>query len=636
MLILTCIPASSLLNWSYQNTSPCSVLVDENSEVVASSKDTTSETNLSTSSKPRPSSGGNYVELVSLRKRRHVPNPSHASVLNNSSSTPRDVDSTTEYGTHRTHASSSPLNSVAFLHEGNVSNSDVSLKYVDVSSPSSTNHPGDNLDSTESTDSQNATNTNRKENLNYTEINNTAVEQNIATETSIQNQEDSTINTADFAASKLPLKSTKVDVKTSTESYLDEYDSNENLGENLSNEDPDQTVKIFDDFNNSTEMNQENENDIIKVKPEDLDLPLDNAETDARIKKAASSALSSAENIQHDYPVFSYGQDEVEIVKLNHDPLSTTMKSKIAYNSGTLKEKSGFKDPNILNNEANDGNLTDGSSKELTDYNLAAAENHDFVYDLKNPNLNPPALKMHERVDFNNSTNATNKENFPDSDKPRESPKVKVIEVPPLTTGGANSSKRIVVNVTIATEPNYNSPHATQNVYVLSVSVPTGEDPNEMPDVNLKSHTEPLPATLNQQKTELVAAPLNTLAPDFSTGSSFGFSGGECQCSCPCLDDYDNFTETNSTDDYLDEIDTLLLQNVTVSTSSYDDFVTRNFSHTTTIATDNISSSTESPTTSPTWTTDTACIEVTTKLPPPPTILILEGRAASFLIPLGE
>lgn len=548
-------------------------------------------------------------------------------MLNNSSSTPRDVDSTTEHGTPRMHASSSPLTSVAFLHEGNVSNSDVSLKNVVVSPPSSTNYPDENLDSTtESTTSRNTTETN-KENLNST--------QNTTSEEMAEKKE----TTIDFSTNKLPLTSLKIDVKSSTESYLEEYDSNVNLGENLSNEDPDQTVKIFDEFNNSAETKQENEKELIKVKPEDLDLLVDNTETDARIKKAASSALSSAENIQHDYPVFSYGQDEVEIVKLNHDPLSTTMKSKIAYNSGTLKEKSGFKDRNILNNEANAGNLTDGSSKELTDYNLAAAEIHDFVYDLKKTNLNPPALKMHERSDFNNSTNATNKETFPDSDKRGESPKVNVIEIPPLTTGRVDASKRIVVNVTIATEPNYNSPHATQNVYVLSVSVPTGEDPNETPDVNVKSHTEPLPTTINQQKTELVAAPLNTLAPDLSTSSSnsFGFSGGECQCSCPGFDDYDNFTETNSTDDYLDEIDTLLLQqNGTISTPIYDDFVTRNFSHATTGSStgENVSISTESP--SPTWTTDTACPEVTTKLPPPPTILILEGRAASFLIPLGE
>ncbi|XP_031338872.1 teneurin-m isoform X6 [Photinus pyralis] len=53
---LTYVSASSLLNWSYQTTKTCTVLVGENSEV-PTSKTTTSETNLSTSSKPRPMSG---------------------------------------------------------------------------------------------------------------------------------------------------------------------------------------------------------------------------------------------------------------------------------------------------------------------------------------------------------------------------------------------------------------------------------------------------------------------------------------------------------------------------------------------------------------------------------------------------
>ncbi|KAK5644102.1 hypothetical protein RI129_007947 [Pyrocoelia pectoralis] len=55
---LSYVSASSLLNWSYQTTKTCTVLVGENSEV-PTSKTTTSETNLSTSSKPRPMSGEN-------------------------------------------------------------------------------------------------------------------------------------------------------------------------------------------------------------------------------------------------------------------------------------------------------------------------------------------------------------------------------------------------------------------------------------------------------------------------------------------------------------------------------------------------------------------------------------------------
>lgn len=59
--------ASSLLNWSYQNTKACTVLVGENSDGFPVSKTTTSEDNLSTSSRPRPSSSGGNA-----RKRRRA------------------------------------------------------------------------------------------------------------------------------------------------------------------------------------------------------------------------------------------------------------------------------------------------------------------------------------------------------------------------------------------------------------------------------------------------------------------------------------------------------------------------------------------------------------------------------------
>ncbi|XP_044256003.1 teneurin-m isoform X4 [Tribolium madens] len=55
---LTYISASSVLNWSYQSTKPCSVLVGENTQFVPPSKTATSETNLSTSTRPKTSSSG--------------------------------------------------------------------------------------------------------------------------------------------------------------------------------------------------------------------------------------------------------------------------------------------------------------------------------------------------------------------------------------------------------------------------------------------------------------------------------------------------------------------------------------------------------------------------------------------------
>ncbi|KAJ8955287.1 hypothetical protein NQ314_006900 [Rhamnusium bicolor] len=81
---LSYISASSLLNWSYQNTKPCEVLVGDNTQIVPASKTVPSETNLSTSSRPKTSnSGGKYNEPVYSRKRREVDDTQHVFVLSN-------------------------------------------------------------------------------------------------------------------------------------------------------------------------------------------------------------------------------------------------------------------------------------------------------------------------------------------------------------------------------------------------------------------------------------------------------------------------------------------------------------------------------------------------------------------------
>lgn len=73
------ISASALLNWSYQNTKPCEVLVGGNTQVLQTSKAVPSDTtNLSTSTRPKtPSTGGKLTDLVFSRKRRQVDVNSH-------------------------------------------------------------------------------------------------------------------------------------------------------------------------------------------------------------------------------------------------------------------------------------------------------------------------------------------------------------------------------------------------------------------------------------------------------------------------------------------------------------------------------------------------------------------------------
>lgn len=73
------VAASALLNWSYQNTKPCEVLVGGNTQIVQTSKSIPSDTtNLSTSTRPKtPNNGGKFSDLILSRKRRQVDGISH-------------------------------------------------------------------------------------------------------------------------------------------------------------------------------------------------------------------------------------------------------------------------------------------------------------------------------------------------------------------------------------------------------------------------------------------------------------------------------------------------------------------------------------------------------------------------------
>ncbi|KAF5270057.1 hypothetical protein FQA39_LY08469 [Lamprigera yunnana] len=128
---LSYISASSLLNWSYQTTKTCTVLVGENSEV-PTSKTTTSETNLSTSSKPRPISGGNDIIAYS-RKRRNIDDPQHASVLddllNSGANFSENLNiSVNEHVRNSSHASFDRSDTLAPLHDITVNSTDVTLE----------------------------------------------------------------------------------------------------------------------------------------------------------------------------------------------------------------------------------------------------------------------------------------------------------------------------------------------------------------------------------------------------------------------------------------------------------------------------------------------------------------------------
>lgn len=462
--------ASSLLNWSYQNTKACTVLVGENSDGFPVSKTTTSETNLSTSSRPRPSSSGGNA-----RKRRDLNVTPHAFVLfsnisNTSSSTMME-------------STAAPL-----LHDSTVvSSTELSL----------------------ASDVNNATITNIVSNY---------------TTTSIEDFETS--GSSSLAETPTTKVSTSNPDQTTPKSIEDTSKTIVQEIEEILNAKIDYDQAFGPDYDDDDDSTENSTDDVVKVE---------------ELREMKPSDMDNPESIQHDYPVYSYGQEEIEIVNLNHKTISTTAKSKAIYEHEDVPVVKEFI-----------------SSEELTDSNLAA---QDFdIADVINVKSDIPVLQTH---DINNTNLETNK-----------SSKISVIEVPKVFDS-LTPSKRILVNVTIATEPD--SPNSPQSVYVLSVSLPTENAPSS-PNINVNSQSE---------KRYIHESAKN----DIEDSKSYG--GGECECSCPCLD-----PETSST-----------IQNVT-------DFTTE-----TTIFEE---------TTTEEMLTTTQCPEITTSVPPTPTILILEGMRCWF------
>lgn len=528
------VTASSLLNWSYQNTKPCEVLVGDNTQIVPASKAVPSETNLSTSSKPKTAnSGGN--EFIYSRKRRHVSETPHAFVLPNATTNSSDLPSTG--GPDSLHAST-----VRPLHDSNNLTAG-KLSVLDVFAPPTNN-----------------------------------------TNTQTPHVETTTI----------------LELETTTRIY----EAPENLlAENTATED---FETVLEDTSSSEIIDKSNlKNDDIFEEGNISDsslFTLDDAVYDEIHREHKTAVIKSeSSELQHDSPIFSYGQDEVQIVKLNHETLSTTQKSKAKYDTKHVKIESKSQD----------------QSKELTDSNLSVLPVGD------NMDLNLKTIRFNNPEFLHNTTNNTLSKEFETNDVPR-SAKIKVIEVPPIHTPSMSSSKRVLVNVTINTDPDHNNPYSTHSVYVLSLSVPT--EGNEEPGVNIDMKEVPKEFREPAKESD---KPLTTLPPPKLDLERYNDdSGGACECSCPCLDNPNDFSESNSTEDYDFSVGVIANttigheKNLTTEKSVIDanrDYDSDVSSLSTTMSIDDLTGSSEI------WQTD--CPEVTTKLPPPPTILILEGMA---------
>lgn len=410
--------------------------------------------------------------------------------------------------------------------------------------------------------------------------------------------------------------------------------------------------------------------DVLKITGEiPEDVPVD-VEAPEHVKKSEAlhesnsmkpSNVESPDVIQHDFPVYAYGQDEVEIVNLKPEFSSTTIKTK-----DVNQKKSP--DKNLLDNDVKNRSLkeakvsenitiTEDTSEELETLNLPHTKIVSDVIDSE-PSETKVRINTHGFNEFtqSNSSLSVTSEHKSDSNNPNihSSPtKVQVVNIP--STDTSRHAKRVFVNVTIAAEPDANYPNQNQPFYVLSVSVPTDGNPNSFPGINIGninpmylessstdiSSTELTSSTSDSSNTSLSSKSPDTPTPLVRTHRPYNFWGGECQCSCPCLDEQTTSTtvdsllieaENNSTSlssaiTNSSTSDELLLDSISDIYNSTDIY----YSSTWETTLDDLDSSSSTTQTSEGWSsTDvSACPEVTTALPPPPTILILEGREKS-------
>ncbi|XP_063992271.1 teneurin-m isoform X2 [Diachasmimorpha longicaudata] len=345
--------------------------------------------------------------------------------------------------------------------------------------------------------------------------------------------------------------------------------------------------------------------------------------------------IDKSEEPQQDYPIpiFTRFDEEVEIVKLNEGK-STTMLKKNVYNAAKPKDKekvgSNFmtndvKEPSIYYKDLSQEDLgvimKEGSDEDfLREFNRRFRD-HEFIdNELFPPEPSPKVVPMvphdysHGTYGWEHANSILNSNNH---------------EV--LTNGGSNAdvpsnhlsvdqnSHRLIINISIATEDRLS---VTKPVYVLSVSVPNDGNPNNIiPGINIG------PAQLQRTNEALEVHLPPPPQPPVQPPPVWG--GGECECSCPCMDsssdEWDNFPVDGNQTSLDEEIDD-------------DGTDRRNFkvlNGTSETNTEEYSSSTEGyssdsttedgQTISEGMSSTTDANFCTTPLPPEPTILILEG-----------
>ena len=326
-----------------------------------------------------------------------------------------------------------------------------------------------------------------------------------------------------------------------------------------------------------------------------------------------------SEELQQDYPqpMYNFGQEEeVKIIHLQASPL---VKNKIQKNRDTV----------ISNNVKMIQDHSLHSERQKEELTVITRENSDEEF------LREFERRFHgtleedtvaERMLKQSSKNIVHEISKPCNTGSSDTSLTNQIPVSMPGDHIASSSRKLVVNVTIATENEPGSSSYSKPFYVVSVSVPTDGNPNHLiPSINISPAQLP-PQSLVINDTQRLADrdPISLPPPPKPPASPPPiWTGGECECYCPCMDandEWDNFsantlTEQASTDLYEEPVETKSTADPSILSDQY----------TTGVQTTDKYLDVES-------TSESICSGMT-PLPPEPTILILEGEVPFFVDP---
>lgn len=356
--------------------------------------------------------------------------------------------------------------------------------------------------------------------------------------------------------------------------------------------------------NSASEKNTfDNTSDVVK---ETRELSREDLSTEPDAPASGLKSSEKSEELQRDYPlpIYNYGQEEVEIVKLNHggesDTVTKTRLDRTSSYGNSVPRLGQNSDLRVITREESDEEFLREFEKKFREDD-AVTDQEEIPKDTRIP------------------------PNVPVEPNPPLTQQVKIIEVPvdrshpsPSSASSASSSPhRVLVNITIASGESSSKP-----LYVLSVSVPTDGHAHQTAEVHQQQESgSNVVSNTNDNRLPPPPQPPSSPPPPL-------WAGGECECSCPCMgsgsDEWDNFSAIDENNEHEIDNSSLSIEPSKMAEEEEEEVAEENFS------------TTEENAGSTDWTTanyDTESSSVdlscsgSTPLPPEPTILILEGEA---------